>query len=248
MSVLVLTEDGANDAFETVAAISKKLFQALVPRVATNRIRFEPSPEAAHAAVTGNRWRGTAPEDDRLRRVMLRSIATKLLEGDGFVLFHYDGDTVWSKRDRATTGRQFEQIVREGVRRILLSVLEKRGSPGEGVEAEASGFLSRLREIVPHYSIEAWLYQNTRVAIDLCKRECGRHEAQFRAWEADRSLLDEVDKPKEVCCLGSRHNRELAAAFPTPELLDAGGSFFHAAMHLLECDFLATRLGETAEP
>ncbi|NOJ93276.1 hypothetical protein HMI51_10075 [Corallococcus coralloides] len=87
--------------------------------------------------------------------------------------------------------------------------------------------MNRLKRIVPFYSIEAWLFQNTRKAIHLCKQHYGRHYAeQFQRWGQERHTLDEVRKPKEQVCLGAKHNHALTSAtFPTRDVYTAGCSF-----------------------
>ena len=87
--------------------------------------------------------------------------------------------------------------------------------------------MERLKQAVPYYSIEAWLFQNTSEAIQLCETHySGRDAEQFRAWEQDRPALDEVVKPKESVCLGAKHNLALASkSFPARQVRGTGKSF-----------------------
>jgi len=76
--------------------------------------------------------------------------------------------------------------------------------------------MKRLMLIIPYYSIESWLFQNTDVAIRLCReKHSGKDVDVFEGWAANRAKLDEEIKPKEMVCLRAKHNRELATTgFP----------------------------------
>ena len=64
--------------------------------------------------------------------------------------------------------------------------------------------------------------------------------------EKDRTVLDEVDKPKDQTCLGSRHNLRLAKeGFPAKEVYDAKRSFEEAVDGLFNCTELVTALERT---
>ena len=87
---------------------------------------------------------------------------------------------------------------------------------------------SRLLLALPHYSIEAWLYQNLdhieSIAISHPKREALL--ALVAAWRADRSTLDAVERPKDRCPLGDSVNLDLAArSWPAKEAYAAGASY-----------------------
>lgn len=100
---------------------------------------------------------------------------------------------------------------------------------------------------MPYYSIEAWLYQNTREGARLCAQGgCSQHLDPFRQWELDRGLLDEVEQPKEQVCFRSAHNARLAAeGFPADAVFAADKSFAAAVTSLLESAELCQALALT---
>ena len=107
------------------------------------------------------------------RTTALRTIATKLGREDGFVLFHIDGDRTWTDRATSENEAKFDKIVVARVRQLL------QGRPGSTAE-DAEARLSRLFPVMPFYSIEAWLYQHTAVAIRLCcEKYNGRDVGKF---------------------------------------------------------------------
>lgn len=236
MSALVLSEDGSSSAFDTVRMFVKHILLAVDPRTQTHVIDFEPpSDPAAREALSGNRWReGRGPAYVRL----LSAIAAKLAEPGGFVFFHFDGDTTWTERQACLTGRQFDELI---VRRIpdlicarLASTNERpkrkafREASCEEIDSLVARAMPRLFSVVPHYSVEAWCYQNTGLARELCARSSrGRPSCtQCAQWELDRTLLDEIEKVKEECRLRSDHNADLAGKeYPWPAVLAADKSF-----------------------
>ncbi len=96
--------------------------------------------------------------------------------------------------------------------------------------------------------VEAWLLQNTVDAARICSEEHGEpaHLDAFERFRADRALLDEIVKPKEATCLGSKHNRALTdQGFPAREV-EAVGKSFHASVEALRgCSDLVAALGAT---
>ena len=234
LSLLILTEDSANDSHETITAVVKKKIHMLVKGVQTQLVEFEPQGTSAARAMHGNLWK-SRKSHDRQKLVDLRnSIATKVMEGrddvPGFVLFHFDGDRPWADRALSENVERFEDFKNQYIRPIVEDALRRRGK-----EHELETRLSRVHPITPFYSIEAWLFQNTVEACRICEENCGDHLDQIRGWEKDRGQLDEVVQPKskDFCCLGSECNRSLAErVFPAGEVYSAGKSF-EAAVHSL---------------
>ncbi|MFS8070928.1 MAG: hypothetical protein ACMG6S_31560 [Byssovorax sp.] len=240
-SLLVLTEDGAATGHATIVAIVKRMLQLVVPDYQTHRIGFEPKDERAQGAVQGTGWKDETPKHYAELNLALRTIATKLGREDGFVLFHIDGDRPWSRRDSSENVAKFETIVVARVRQLL------RGRPG-GTPEDAEARLRRLFPIVPFYSIEAWLFQHTEVAVRLCReRHKGRDIGTFESWKRDRTAIDEVVKPKDSVCLGSAHNLECAGSgYPAQEVFEAGRSYAICVERLRACVELNELLDATA--
>jgi hypothetical protein len=249
LSILILTEDSSPSGHETLTKLARKLLQ-LVDRHKSNRIHFEPAEPEARLAVRANLWRSWEaphPRNERSIRILRRTLATKILEEEipGYVLFHFDGDCPWSEHRAATNTAKFESF-REGLRVQVEENLRRRNLPSD--RAAVDDRLLRICPVIPFYSIESWLYQNTQRARELCEQACGKHLELIARWEADRSQLDEVIKPKEQLCFGSRKNHELAETF-THQLADELyllGQSFHAAVERLQaCPGLQVALRAT---
>ena len=241
LSVLLLTEDSGAKAFETFRSLAKELLKQVDEYVQTHKIAFEPvRDELALQALHANVWKSTNPRDRQKQVELIRTLATQVMLEDGGALFHFDGDRAWGSRDSSENVEKFQTLVREKVQALLeLKLAEQRsGSSPREVEAHARARLVRLKTVVPFYSIEAWLFQNTREAIRLCQeRYNGRDVEQFHAWAQDRTALDEVLKPKEAVCLGAAHNLELASnGFPSREVRAAGRSFDAVVAEVLSQD------------
>ncbi|MCY1073654.1 hypothetical protein [Archangium lansingense] len=227
---MVLTEDSGTKAFETLRSIVKELLKQVDEYVQTNKISFEPvRNELALQALHANVWKSSKAKDRQKQVELIRTIATQVMLEGGWVFFHFDGDRTWSSRDSSENVAKFQNLVREKVRGLIVLTLaaQRRGSASQEIEAHADARMARLKTVVPFYSIEAWLFQNTREAIRLCQeRYGGRDVEQFQAWAQDRTALDEVLKPKEAVCLGAAHNLDLASAgIPAREVRAAGKSF-----------------------
>ncbi|EPX61194.1 hypothetical protein D187_000977 [Cystobacter fuscus DSM 2262] len=230
LSVLILPEDSGPKAFETLRALAKELLKQVDEHVHTNRISFEPvRNELALQAIHSTIWKSTRAKDRQKQVELIRTIATQVLMVDGWVLFHFDGDREWSTRDSSENVKKFQTLVYARVRElVVLKLTELRdGSTPQALEARAHARLTRLKTVVPFYSIEAWLFQNNREAIRLCQESySGRDVEQFQAWAQDRTALDEVLKPKEAVSMGAAHNLDLAShGFPAREVHAAGKSF-----------------------
>ncbi len=214
-SIALLSEDG-EAAWPGLKALIEKLLRRF-ENDGTPRIEVVPADPQVRAIVKSNGWRSGKAADESKNRDLWRYIARKIAEQKGFVLFHYDGDKPWSRRAESTAIADFDRKLRARVAQVLAS---------HGLSAgEVSRKLSRLIECVPFYSVEAWHYQATDHAIALCQRKHrGAHVDQLARWAADRTLLDDVEKPKENCCLGGDHNDALGKHVPVREVVQAGRS------------------------
>lgn len=165
----------------------------------------------------GNRWRSSNPKHQESRRQLVKEIAGRLTVPGGFVFYHLDGDTKWSDRENATNVADFERIMGTLIRQLLQS-------RDDGAVEER---MRKLFLVVPYYSIESWLYQNTEEAIRICHQKyLGKDAERFSDWSVDRGKLDEVHKVKEEVCLSSAHNEELATTrFPAFDVEQAKKSF-----------------------
>jgi hypothetical protein len=235
-SVLYLSEDSGKYGDLTVRALSEHIFRVLVPNCRLDLVRFEPEDqERLRGLVRGNLWKSTRAEDRRVRVDLISRIATKIAEKrPGFVIFHIDGDRPWANQDDSENRLKAMLLLMKPV----LKLIKKRNKPYNG---------THLIFMMPFYSIEAWLYQNDRRAIEILhEKYAGSHVAIFEEWASDRTLLDEVVKPKEGTPLRDGHNLELAGeAFPAGEIFVAGKSFSACVERFRRCDGLLTALKES---
>ncbi len=138
---------------------------------------------------------------------------------------------------------------RKGRRRSSRSGAPEDGVPASGPSGGSAEVMEKMEKVmekmeklillVPHYSIESWLYQNTAEAIRICKKkDRGRHTKVFESWEKDRASLDEMKQPKKKSgtCLGNRWNQCLAEKrFPAKAVYDTGKSFARAVEQVRAC-------------
>lgn len=249
LSVLLLTEDGGAQADEVLRSLVVKLLGHIEPGAVTREHAraWEPASPEARGVARANGWK-----DPRRRDLVSfrQYIASKLQREHGFVFFHVDGDRPYRERATSENTRKFETMIRRPVRIILEGPLPHRRRRGEPSvphhSAEVERRLAKLIILVPHYSIEAWLFQNTEHAARHCPGEPScRHGCaeKLSAWSHDRALLDELPRPKDELCFGDAHNAELAGAgYPLDEVLSAEKSLHDALQALRSCSELAQAL------
>lgn len=240
-SLLVLTEDSGEHGFATMRAMVLAMLRHIAPDAKLENVEIAPT-EEEHVlrSMRGNRWMDeSTPDGHRWRTTLIQSIATTLGEG-GFVVFHCDGDTSWKKRKESTKKTKFGKLIELGIRARLRDAV--RWSP-----AKVDAAMKRVLFIVPHYSIESWLYQNTDEAIRLCHtHHSGKDAKQFEEWAANRKQIDEVLKPKDTVCLKDKHNLVLATKdFPFDCALAAGKSLQAAVKQFQACVDLENTLAMT---
>ncbi len=248
LSVRIYSEDKNEQSAAAIETLLGKLLECFDGH--TRVVSFEA--EKDNWALHGNRWRAQKP-DVRLQnetRALVRGIANELRKPSGHVVFHYDGDTLWADQAEAPLRADFTRVMRRGVREALDARTSARPRPERSrlpapplSDKEIEERLGRLIECAPFYSIEAWLYQATARAKELCMSEHeGRDVERFEAWGEDRELLDEVRAPKESVCLRDQHNAELAKRVPVAEVLAVGKSLAGFRDALRACPTLALRM------
>ncbi len=161
-------------------------------------------------------------------------------------MYHIDGDRTWGQRARSENLAKF-RVFAEDLRKFVVYRITRSGrrpavAPGHD---DPGPVLARLLLLTPFYCIETWLYQNTEQAIRICRQHYqGQDVDKFQAWQRDRTLLDDdVQKPKTAVCLGSRHNRALAASdYPIEEVYQTGRSLAETIDRWLLCNELSQSL------
>jgi hypothetical protein len=260
---VLLTEDTSSRADDTLRLVTRHLLRVVRESLRTHRLRFEPAEDGQRPMLAANRWKSAVGRDEPKVRDLCQWIATKLSRSEGgaprFVLFHYDGDRIWSQRKPCDNAEKFEERIRAGVRQALFDPpqrlsLQRKGAPAvrpaitkspEDIEL----FLRRLIEVVPFYSMEAWLFRNVEVAKTHCLKHCGgAHIPLLEAWQQGEPSLDEVSQPKEKLCFRDQANVELAGpGFPAADLYLAETSFYETAERLRQSPHLVEALKQTEQ-
>jgi hypothetical protein len=257
LSIVILTEDDGKDGRPTVEAVARRMLHLVVPGFGSHRVHFVPREPREEEAMRGSYWKdkGKNPErrtpEERERRVrLLRYIARRLSQSETFVLFHVDGDRTWKDRHTSENAAEFDRLVRVA----LPQVAERGRANGPKARTRSASevppppmHVDRLLLLCPFRSIEAWLYQNVRAAVDICRREHrGAHVATLQAWEERREEIDELPAPEKTVCLKKDFNLELATnGFPAREAYRVRKSFTESVDRLLGCDALARALEST---
>lgn len=236
---LVLSEDGSHDAVPTLVALTKRMCQLVVPAIGTHHLGFEPPEPRLRRSLTANKWKSRSAQDQFLRTELVRTIATHLLRPDGFVVFHFDGDTCY--RERASSPNP-EQFARQIVAPVSQLLRQRR------TDDEAARIAQKLIAYVPHYCVEAWTYYNLPVLTEICRAQAGgRDEPTLTAWQAAPAEIEEVERPWSVVCAGKDHNRALAEkAYPADVAFGANKSFADTVVALLNNPQLVAALQEAA--
>jgi hypothetical protein len=232
-SFLVLGEDSATDAPATLVALARKILRLVDSYHDEQHVRFEPPPAkgtSVGAALRGNLWKSKEPRDYAKRRDLIGYIATKLLEGErAFVIYHVDGDRRWSERESGENARKFRDFIETDVRQFIEHRLRQTGRPPGEIS------VAQLLLLVPHYSLESWLFQNAQTGRRLCQENAackGAHVELFNEWEKDRTILDEEVKPKERVCFRGDHNQQLVGGLDVEAVYWAERSL-HATVNAL---------------
>jgi len=247
-SIVILTEDSGKDGRATVEALAWRMLHLVVPGFGSHRVHFVPRDVREEEAMRGNVWKTSGNPQEHERRVrLLRYIARKLSLADTFVLFHIDGDRTWGERHTSENTAKFERLVRNALPQV--ADRGRANGPRTKVRAQTNAdppplHLEHLLLICPFRSIEAWLYQNLRAAIDICGREHrGAHVIELQAWEGQRGEFDELPAPEEVVCLRKTSNLELAErGFPAREVYEVKKSFAESVDRLRACGALSRAL------
>lgn len=245
-SLVVLTEDTGADGRPTIVTLVRHMIDLVVPGTRRDLVQFLPRDEREEEAMRGAVWK-TRGENalDRERRVrLLRYLARRLSQPDTFVLFHIDGDKPWKDRDESENVQKFHAL-----REIDLPQVADRGrvhAPRGRAQPTIEPpplHLDRLLLVAPFRSVEAWLYQNVRAAVEICRREHeGKHVDALQHWATHRGDLDELPMPDKTVCLDKDHNAELTRGFPAQEAYDVQKSFAATVNGLVQCDALTAAL------
>lgn len=220
-SVLLLTEDTGDAAHAVLVAIVQRILFLIEPSLDVKRLAFSRADQRARAAMGFNCYKSRAPRDHAKKLLLAQAIVNHLLGADGpsAVFVHVDGDRKWSDRDEphsCENVRKFHDEILSRVRELLAS----RGKAAR---------LDHVALLVPFWSIESWLFQNTDEALKICAESRPRYDSaisHFERWHAEPHRLDEEAYPKRTICFEAKYNQRLAEnRFPARRVRELGLSF-----------------------
>jgi len=247
LSILIMTEDGSRDALAVVSALVKRLLVYLDPACQTQNITLDPASDLDDI-VRANLWTGRRAERIRLHR----RVAQQLRNDHGFVVHHVDADQTWARRDTAVNVAKVRTDILTPIYRQLFDYYRKENPAmtDEQLNQHVESRNTRYLCLLPHWELEAWLYQHTARATALCPGppRCQRQPScrgKLAGWRDDRGALDEVEHPSDELCFGKQHNTELIQGYPTAEVVAAGKSLAAAVDAMLGCDALLHAIQRT---
>lgn len=236
--ILVLTEDKNP---EPLRGLVRSMLRLVQPNHDKARIDVQGDHPQAQEAATANLAKERRGGSGHRRRVEIaRAIATEIFIQSNFVFYHIDADRCFSAPRRTKPENvEFYESILLTVRQHLDALKQKHDD-----SRPIDDMVCRVLLLLPYYSIEAWLFQNTRVGRELCKKHHrGQHIASFDTWEQDRGVLDEVEKPKEVGCLNAGYYLDLATReYPSRSVYAARKSFAESVDRLSNCEALQSAL------
>lgn len=245
-SLLILTEDSSKDASQTISTVVRRILIHIYPETCTHRLEFRPldSKDDGVLALRGNLWKSGKPRVHRDKVALVRAIAGKLRESGGFAVVHFDADTSWGQRADCENEKMFGEF-RLLIEQNLRATISHRDQQAVS-EDDICKAMKKLVPLIPFWSVESWLYQDTVGGKRYCEAQgCGAHHNDFDSWSVARGALDEVTQPKDVVCFGSKHNTALAREFPIAPVCSTLKSLYSAAEGFLACDELMVALQRT---
>jgi hypothetical protein len=229
VTITVLSEDGSPSGQSTVLKFIKRAAVSVCATCQPQNLKCEPREETLQKqTISGNLWKCEKPQDHAKIVQLKQYLATRLGKANSLVFYHFDGDVPWNKRESCENKDKFQRKIIDGVTQLLAKPPCAIGTARS--KEQVDDCISRLVVVVPFYSIEAWLFQNTDQLIENCRKKCrSRHQKHKRvllSWADNPKVLEELDKPKEQYCLKATKNRELAeTSFPWPKLESVGKSY-----------------------
>lgn len=211
---LVLTEDSSAHATVTLHALARHILARALGEAKAPPIEAEAPEGDLKQASLGCQW-----EHRGFAIALARKLSERLMMGE-IIVFHHDGDTVWSKATRGERkGESFRatRFAEKVLRRVELNL-----------GAQWPELRKNLRLVVPYYHIESWLYLNERELKRLIDE--GRlHKNTLRELQALREqhgALDEVEQIAYKLQPGKRFNERLAMChFPADQAEKQSPSF-----------------------
>ena len=213
-------------------SLAKKICCFLQDGCQSNLIRLESlCEEKMKRWCRPSQWASKNPKERSHRLFFLRTIANNLMEEESFIFFHFDADCRFSDFTELSICWMHFLEFRKEIKSIMVDhYKQKYGDEDLESSEKAEQSLSKLIPLISCYSLESWLYQNTRVAIEILTQN-GVDISRFLEFEKNREVLDEIEKIKDDASLylSDRYNtRLMAEGFPFDEVYLIEKSFYQS--------------------
>jgi hypothetical protein len=250
MTIYILTEDSGKDSFETLKALILQMLRCHEKDHRGSEICFE----TLHAPIVqANGWKNLKKQQQVTD--LARALATKVLEPNAFICFHFDADCAWSSvyqpsgqldLSASENWTKFEEII---ISRVMTTLTTAKGARISAAQASYC-IQEKLFRLIPFYSIESWLFQNIDCAEQISLEQYDAANAdEFAEWRQDRAQLDEHHQPKDTICLKAKHNLALVTtAYPAQKVYEARRSFWWSVKQMEGSWALRCALDRTRRP
>jgi hypothetical protein len=228
LSVLVLTEDTGDDAHATVRALVEKVLFLLEPGLDRQQLRFDRATERARAGMGFNCYKSAGQRDHGKKADLALAIARYLrVEGrDAVVFVHIDADGPWSTRDQTHLCDNARRFTKEIVHRVagFLAADARR------TQRDETHRLQQIALLVPFWTLESWLFQNTREGLahlpGIPANTAARPQ-HFELWQQRPAPARRARAARRTTVrFGAKYNLRLASeGFPAGRLYQLGLSF-----------------------
>lgn len=210
LHILLLTEDSGANGFDTVKEIVRHSLLHCNPSTQTHLITYTPANDSAKQALRANNWKN---KTHRNTVDLLREMATHVAKDVGPIIFHYDGDTAWDQRSESANTQKFQEIILSRLCLFLQSMPNKHGSKYSSEDAEE--LVKNVIQMVPFYSIEAWLFHNQEQLKSIYReiytgQNTEQDQKTLQHWQDKPTILGNTDQPKEQLSIRDEYNLQLA--------------------------------------
>lgn len=231
VKVLIVTEDTGTESFEVLKNLINSILKNIVEDYQSQLIEFKPVEKCYLPVCSGNRWKQEKPhKDPKLAREITafkKYIVQHTMKSSAFIFWHIDGDMMWAQFARGkecANRKSLDTFIEKVLKGMTIHQRDKVPPTPEGC------FL----KLLPFYSIEAWLYQNSQ-ALQKITENTGDIQA------TDASVFDDILKVKEAFKIKAKYNLQLSQSFPFQKVYELGKSFHHTVEELKDASgFLNT--------
>jgi len=249
MNITLYSEDrnDSKNGLRSLKKITNKIILKINPESKTNHVNMLPLDESE--GVNGSVWKCTNSAelgDQKRRKELINHIATEL-KLNKYVVFHVDGDTVWSQKNSAEVFEKKELFLRAVKDALTTSYKPKVKTPLSGNEADDT--IKNLFFLIPFYSIESWAYANKDKLIEFLPPRGNMSFDEKLVVDSPIQELDEISQIKDKTSIKDSANYELFndSGWPRDELYNVQKSFYAVIEEMKQNSNLLADLQKTAD-